>query len=57
MARSKLKNIGYFSNMIKPYYPPKFAQKIGLAITVTGSVIVGFGVIAVALSAWGFISL
>ena len=55
----KLKDMGYFSNEITtaPYYPPEFAKKIGAAITIAGSVVIGLGAIAIALSAWGFISL
>lgn len=63
--QAKLKDLGYFSDEVrdydwatsKPYYPPAqvlFAAKI---LTIAGASVLGLGTIAVALAAWGIISL
>ena len=63
--RTKLEDLGYFSHEIRdyawstsqPYYPPEkvlFAAKI---LTIGGASILALGTVAVALSAWGIISL
>ncbi len=54
---SQLKAMGYFPKVWQPYYPPQFARTIGKFITIGGAAIIGIGVVAVALSAWGIISL
>ena len=57
--RQQLIAMGYFRDMIdlKPYYPPQFVLTIGKIITITGAVVVGAGTVAIALAAWGLISL
>ncbi len=69
--RAKLEEIGYFSGKVKEYpwmktaYTwnwqrppyPKAVRLLGQAIVISGAVILGVGTIAVALAAWGIISL
>ena len=58
--QEKLRALGYFSGKVfdtQPYYPPAqvlFAAKI---LTIAGASVLGLGTIAVALAAWGIISL
>ena len=62
---AQLKTMGYFQGTAKLEYRwqwqkppyPKAVRLAGKIITVTGAIIVGAGAIAIALSAWGFISL
>ena len=62
--RGQLEAMGYFKPIMpqyrwewqKPPYP-KAARVAGLIITVTGAVVVGAGVTAIALAAWGLITL
>ena len=56
--REQLIAMGYFRDMdLQPYYPPQFALTIGKIITIAGGVVVGAGTVAIALAAWGLISL
>ncbi len=63
--RSKLEAIGYFSKRVKhypwmdsaPYYPPQQVLLAGKILTIAGASILGLLVLAVALAAWGLISL
>jgi phycobilisome rod-core linker protein len=62
--RTQLEGMGYFKPITpqyrwewqKPPYP-KVARIAGLIITVTGAVVVGGVTIAIALAAWGLITL
>ncbi len=62
--RAQLEAMGYFQPL-KPQYRwewqkppyPKAARVAGRIITVTGAVVLGAGVIAIALAAWGLITL
>ncbi len=54
--RAKLEELGY-SFEGKPYLPPKPVLLAGAAIAIAGAAILVLGTIAVALAAWGFISL
>lgn len=63
--RSQLEAIGYFSNRDKhypwmdsaPYYPPQLVLLAGKILTIAGAGILALGTLAVALAAWGIISL
>ena len=55
--REQLIAMGYFSGTQAPYYPPQVVLTIGKIITIAGASVLGIGVIAVALAAWGLISL
>ncbi len=63
--RSKLEELGYFSNQIKnydwmnstPYYPPQPVLLVGKIITIAGAGFLAIVTFAVALAAWGIISL
>lgn len=63
--RAKLEAIGYFSNQTKdypwmnstPYFPPKQVMLAGKIITLLGAGFLAFVTFAVALAAWGIISL
>ncbi len=58
--RAVLEEMGYFSGKIeslKPYYPPAQVLLAGKIITIAGATILGLGTIAIALAAWGIISL
>lgn len=62
---AKLEALGYFRNQPGRGWgsaqwqdmPPEFALKIGAAIAIAGGVLLSAGAIAVALAAWGIISL
>ena len=56
---AKLKSMGYFSGKYTsaPYYGPKYAQAIGKIVTIAGAITVVSAFIAVALAAWGIISI
>ncbi len=58
--RAQLEALGYFFGEIeslKPYYPPKGVLLAGKVITIAGAALLSVGAIAVALAAWGIISL
>lgn len=58
--RKKLEALGYFSGKIYSqgsYLPPKPVRLLGGAIAISGGVVLVGGLIAIALSAWGIISL
>ena len=63
--RSKLEDLGYFSHEIRdyawatsqPYYPPKQVLLAAKILTFGGATILALGTVAVALAAWGIISL
>ncbi len=56
--RSKLEDLGYFAHEIQaPYYPPKQVLLAAKILTIGGAGILGLGTVAVALAAWGIISL
>ncbi len=62
--RNKLQNLGYFTQRSGssfwtgvPYYPPKPVLLIAKILTIAGATILGLVTVAVALSAWGLISL
>ncbi|MGK7877620.1 MAG: phycobilisome rod-core linker polypeptide [Xenococcaceae cyanobacterium] len=58
--RAQLEKIGYFFGDIesfKPYYPPKPVLLAAKVITIAGAATLGLGTIAIALAAWGIISL
>ena len=58
--RAVLQEMGYFSGKIpsvQPYYPPAQVLLAGKIITIAGATILGLGTVAVALAAWGIISL
>lgn len=59
--RTKLEELGYFSEQVgyygKPYLPPQPVLLVGKVIAIAGALILGLGVLAVALAAWGLISL
>ena len=58
--RAVLEEIGNFFGdieSIEPYYPPAQVLLVGKIITLAGAGILGLGTIAVALAAWGIISL
>ncbi|NET03275.1 MAG: phycobilisome rod-core linker polypeptide CpcG [Merismopedia sp. SIO2A8] len=58
--RKKLVALGYFSGKIysqRSYLPPKPVRLLGGAIAIGGGLLLVGGLIAVALSAWGIISL
>ncbi len=58
--RAVLEEMGYFFGdieSVKPYYPPASVLLAGKIITIAGATILGLGTIAVALAAWGIISL
>ncbi len=60
--RSKLEALGYFAHKAgdyygQPYYPPQQALLVGKIITIGGAILLGLMTLAVALSAWGLISL
>lgn len=57
--RSKLEELGYFSNWMDstPYYPPQQVLLAGKIITIAGASILAIGTFAIALAAWGIISL
>lgn len=63
--RAKLEQLGYFSRQsksydwmsVKPYYPPAPVLKIAQILAFTGAGILTLGVLAVALAAFGLISL
>ena len=63
--RDVLKESGYFSDVVKeypwmttkPYYPPKPVLWVGAAIAIGGGLVLGIGVLAIALAAWGIIPL
>lgn len=58
--RNVLTSMGYFSNQGEssaPYYPPAKVLLAGKIITIAGASILGLGSVAVALAAWGIISL
>lgn len=57
---AQLKAMGYFSGKglsLKPYYPPKSVLLAAKVLTFAGAGILGLSTIAVALAAWGIISL
>ena len=63
--RSKLEELGYFSNQTKnydwmnstPYYPPQAVLLAGKIITIAGAGFLAIITFSVALAAWGIISL
>ena len=63
--QAKLKDLGYFSDEVRdydwatsqPYYPPAQVLLAAKILTIAGASILGLGTIAVALAAWGIISL
>ncbi len=58
--RAVLEDLGYFFGDIEssePYLPPAQVLLVGKIITFAGAGILGLGTIAVALAAWGIISL
>ncbi|NET81849.1 MAG: phycobilisome rod-core linker polypeptide CpcG [Moorea sp. SIO1F2] len=56
--RTQLQQLGYFKYQpIKSYYPPAPVRLLGAVITTAGAVVLLGGTIAVALAAWGIISL
>ncbi|NEO33641.1 MAG: phycobilisome rod-core linker polypeptide CpcG [Symploca sp. SIO3C6] len=58
--RKKLEALGYFSEKIwiqGSYLPPKPVRLLGGAIAISGGVVLVGGLVAIALSAWGIISL
>jgi phycobilisome rod-core linker protein len=60
--RQKLEAMGYFkhTDIYQPYQlddVPQFARLIGKIITITGAGLIVLGLVAIALSAWGLISL
>ena len=58
--RKVLEKLGYFSGQIgstKPYYPPEPVLLVAKILTITIASILGLLTIAVALAAWGIISL
>lgn len=63
--RSKLEDLGYFAHESRdyawatsqPYYPPKQVLLVAKILAYAGAGILGLGTVAVALSAWGIISL
>lgn len=58
--REQLKELGYFSGELRdyiPYLPPKPVRKAAAVITIAGASVLTLGTIAVALAAWGIISL
>ena len=56
---AQLEAMGYFQlqKIFPPYSPPKALRNAWLIIAFSGAIVVGAGAIAVALSAWGLISL
>ncbi len=61
---NKLKNLGYFTQDLGsdfwiglPYYPPKSVLLAAKILTIAGATILGLVSVAVALAAWGLISL
>jgi phycobilisome rod-core linker protein len=53
-----LRSLGYFDHTNYGYWqPPEFAQKVWLTIALLGGVTLTGGLVAVALAAWGYISL
>ena len=63
--RDVLKKLGYFSDVVKEYpwmaaqayYPPKPVLWVAGAIALGGGAVLGLGIIALALAAWGIIPL
>ncbi len=62
--RNKLENLGYFTQRFDsdfwtgvPYYPPKPVLSAAKILTIAGATILGLVSVAVALAAWGLISL
>ena len=58
--RTKLEDLGYFAHdwtPSQPYYPPQQVLLAAKILTYAGAGILGLGIIAVALAAWGIISL
>ncbi len=59
--RSKLEELGYFAHKAgdygQPYYPPKQVLLFAKILTIGGSIFLSLLALAIALSAWGLISL
>ena len=62
--RSKLEALGYFAHQPgdyawsgQPYYPPQKVLLVAKVLTIAGASLLALGTLAVALSAWGLISL
>ena len=60
--RAKLEELGYFSKkagdfLITPYYPPEPVLLVAKWATIAGASIIGLGTLAIAFSAFGWISL
>ena len=62
--RSKLEALGYFAHKPgdyawggQPYYPPQKVLLVAKVLTIAGASLLALGTVAVALSAWGLISL
>lgn len=56
--RSKLEDLGYFAHEIQvPYYPPKQVLVVAKILAFAGAGILGLITVAVALAAWGIITL
>lgn len=60
--RAKLEDLGYFSKQagdffITPYYPPETVLLVAKWLTIAGASFIGLLVLAIALSAFGWISL
>ncbi|NER48041.1 MAG: phycobilisome rod-core linker polypeptide CpcG [Symploca sp. SIO1A3] len=55
--RAQLEALGYFQPMEPPYIPPEWLGKVGKVITIAGAGVLALGTAAIALSAWGIISL
>ena len=55
--RTQLEEMGYFQPMRPPYIPPAWTLLVGKAITLTGAGVLILATLAIALAAWGFITI